>query len=153
MRNALFLIAAMLPSIAYAQNSVTVKSEIFVVRTVTDAAGKSKRTLVDPVQVLPGERLAVILSYTNPAPKPATSFVINNPVNKSIAFTGTDEAWAVVSVDGGKTFGPLATLKVTGADGKPRPAIPADVDSIRWKFAQPIAAGASGKVAFLGVVK
>jgi uncharacterized repeat protein (TIGR01451 family) len=157
MKHTLILIAAAftaaLPVTAWAQNSVTIKSDIFVARTVTDAQGNKKNTLVAPTRVLPGEPLAIIINYTNAGTKPATQFVIDNPVPKAVTFTGVAEAWAVVSVDDGKTFGLLPTLKIKNADGTVRAAQPSDVVAVRWKLAQPIAPGASGKVMFYGTVK
>jgi uncharacterized repeat protein (TIGR01451 family) len=153
MKQLTFLIAAALPAAAFAQNSVTIKSDIFVARTITDAQGKTKNMLVAPTRVLPGEPLAIIINYTNSGTKPATQFVIDNPVPKAVTFTGVAESWAVVSVDDGKTFGSLTALKIKNLDGTMRAAQPSDVVAVRWKLAQPIAPGAAGKVMFYGVVK
>ncbi len=152
MKYAAFLIAATLPSVAFAQNGVTLKNEVFVARTVTDAQGNKKNTLHEPTTVLPGEPLVIIISYTNAGTKPATGFVINNPIPKAVSYTGGEQPWATVTVDG-KTFGALSTLKVPKGDGTMRPATVSDVSAVRWKFAQPIAAGASGRVMFYGTVK
>ena len=152
MKYAAFLIVAALPCVAFAQNSVTLKNEVFVARTVTDAQGNKKNTLQEPTTVLPGEPLAIIISYANAGTKPAAGFVINNPIPKAVSYTGVEQAWATVTVDG-KTFGPLATLKVPKGDGTMRAATVSDVTAVRWKFAQPIAAGAPGRVMFYGIVK
>lgn len=163
-RIALALVAFTLPATALAQTAgapatapaaspVILKSDTFVARAVTDAAGKKKNELFPALRVLPGDPLVFQLSYQNSGKTPATRFVINNPVPNGVAFTGVREAWATVSVDGGKTFGPLATLKVKGSDGKVRAAGPLDVTQIRWSFAQPIAPGAKGTVMFYAVVK
>lgn len=152
MKYAAFLIAAMLPSIAFAQNSVTLKNEVFVARTVTDAQGNKKNTLQEPKTVLPGEPLVIIISYANAGTKPATGFVIDNPIPKTVSYSGVEQAWATVSVDG-KTYGALSTLKVAKGDGTMRAAQVGDVTAVRWKFSQPIAAGAAGRVMFYGTVK
>ena len=152
MKHAVFLIVAALPSVAFAQNSVTLKNEVFVARTVTDAQGNKKNTLQEPKTVLPGEPLAIIISYANAGTKPATGFVIDNPIPKTVSYTGVEQAWATVSVDG-KTYGALSALKVAKGDGTMRPALVGDVTAVRWKFAQPIAAGAAGRVMFYGTVK
>jgi hypothetical protein len=103
--------------------------------------------------VLPGEALVFMLEYKNGGAKPATGFEINNPIPSAVQFTGVEQPWAVVSVDNGKTFGPIATLKVKAADGKLRAATFDDVTHVRWKFATPIPAGAAGRVSFYGIVK
>ena len=58
-----------------------------------------------------------------------------------------------MSVDGGKSWGQLASLRIANADGTSRAAQPADVTHIRWAFAQPIGAGNAGELSFRGVVK
>lgn len=157
MRTALFLAAAALAAPAIAQHAapapVSLSSKIFVAKRVTDAQGKTKNVLVSPDRVLPGDPLAVVLDYENRGTRPATAFVIDNPIPAAVTFTGVEQAWAVVSIDGGKSYGPLATLKVKKADGTLRAAIPQDVTHVRWKFAQPIAPGAKGKVTYFGLVK
>jgi hypothetical protein len=162
MRNSLLILAAalVLAAPAYGQvvtktgaGGVSISSEIQAVKVVTDAKGNKKNTLVTPTTVLPGTPLVVWINYKNGGAKAATGFVINNPVPKGVDFTGVAENWAVVSVDGGKTFGALASLKVKGSDGKMRAAVPQDVTGVRWTIPQPIAPGAGGKVSFYAVVQ
>ena len=151
-------VALMLASPAYAQtkpNAVTISSAVQAVKEITDAKGVKKRVLVEPTSVVPGTPLVIWVTYKNTSSKAVSSFVINNPVNPSLDFTGfgDNSGWATVSVDGGKTYGPLATLKVTKADRTSRIAIPADVTNVRWSFANPIAPGVGGVLSFYGVVK
>lgn len=142
-----------LASPALAQSTITLKSSVYVARAVTDPQGNKKNQLFAPDRVLPGQPLVVMLEYKNAAQKPAADFVINNPIPGAVSFTGVEQPWATVSVDGGKTYGALAGLKVTTADGKFRPANPGDVTHVRWKFAQPIAPGTGGRVIYYGTVK
>jgi uncharacterized repeat protein (TIGR01451 family) len=141
------------PAADLAAQAVKLTSETFVAKSVTDEKGVKSNKLFPATRVLPGDPLVFQLTYNNQGVKPATRFVINNPIPSGVAYTGVREASATVSVDGGKTFGALATLKVKGADGKLRGAIPADVTQIRWTFAQPIAPKAKGTVMFYGLVK
>ena len=84
-----------------------------------------------------------------------TGFVINNPVPTAIDFTalGENSEWGVVSVDGGKTFGPLATLKISAGERVMRAAIPQDVTHVRWTFSKPIAGNSTGRLSFYAMVK
>jgi hypothetical protein len=151
----LFALAAIaIPAVATAQtNAVSLESKTFVARKVTLPNGKVDNKLFPPDQVLPGEALVFMLEYKNGGAKPATGFEINNPIPSAVQYTGVEQPWAVVSVDGGKSFGAIATLKVKAADGKLRPATSADVTNVRWKFATPIPAGGAGRVSFYGIVK
>lgn len=153
MNKILFALTLAVPGVAVAQNAVALKSTVYVARAVTDAQGKKKNQLFAPDRVLPGEALVIMLEYKNNSAKPAANFVINNPIPGAISYTGVEQPWAQVSVDGGKTYGALATLKVTTGDATTRPALPSDVTHVRWKFAQPIAPAASGRVMYYGTVK
>jgi uncharacterized repeat protein (TIGR01451 family) len=158
MRILTLLTALSIPAMAVAQTApqaVSLVSKTQAVKEVVDAKGTKKRSLVDPTTVLPGQPLVFWLTYKNNGKTPATSFVINNPIPKSVDFTafGEKSDWGLASVDGGKTFAPLATLKVTGTDNKPRAALPSDVTNLRWVFSKPIAAGAGGTISFYGVVE
>jgi hypothetical protein len=146
------------PAIAFAQaapSPVSIVSKVEAVTFVTDAKGVKKRVLVEPKIVTPGQPLVVWLTYRNNGKVPASSFVINNKVPNNTDFTGFGEGsgWGVASVDGGKTFGPLATLKVAGKDGKVRGATARDATHLRWTFAKPILPGTGGTLSFYGVVQ
>jgi hypothetical protein len=142
---------------------VKIESKIQVERTETAADGSAKIMLVDPatVKVVPGDRLVFVNNYYNLSGEAVTGFVVNNPVHPAVSLEAVEEPWAMVSVDGGKTFAPLAQLTISetvvGDDGvattSERPAQPRDVTHIRWTFAEPIPAGKAGKISFRGVVK
>jgi uncharacterized repeat protein (TIGR01451 family) len=155
MKHALFLtaLALSLAAPALAQQNVALSSKAFVVKQVPDGPGKTKNTLAAPERVLPGEALVFMLEYKNEGAAPATAFVINNPIPANVIYTGVEQPWADVSVDGGKNYGKLAALKLPKGDGTMRAALPSDVTHVRWKFAQAIAPAASGRVMYFGMVK
>ncbi|UVO53149.1 hypothetical protein [Sphingomonas sp. SUN039] len=147
---ALALIAS--PVAAYAANEVAVVSEMFVEKTVVQA-GKPKIVLVKQKSGPPGTKLVFTHSYRNGGKAPATNFAMTNPIPSGVEYTGSDDAIAVVSVDGGKSFGPLALAKFRAADGTVRAARPEDVTHVRWALKAPIPVGGSGKFSFKGTVK
>ena len=149
----LALAALLAPAAAFAADTVALTSEVFVERVKTGPDGKTVTVREAPKVVTPGDRLVFELSYKNQGAQPATGFALTNPIPDAVAFTGTDSAGAVYSVDGGKSWGPLASLKVAKADGTTRPATSADVTHVRWSFSQAIPAGGSGKISFKAVVK
>jgi len=146
-------LALLAPATAFAADNVSLTSKVLVERVKTGADGKPVTVREAPGIVTPGDRLVFVLSYRNAGPQPATGFTLTDPIPSSIAFTGSDDSSAVLSVDGGKNWGPLASLKVVAADGTSRPAVAADVTHIRWSFGRPIAAGSGGELSFRGVVK
>ena len=149
----LALFALLAPAAASAADGVSLTSKVFVERMKPGADGKPVTVREEPGVVTPGDRLVFVLGYRNGGAQPATGFTLTNPIPPAIAFTGTDDASAVVSVDGGKTWGALASLKVVAADGTRRPAVPADVTHVRWSLGRPIAAGSGGELSFRGVVE
>lgn len=176
------LAASIQSAAADARANVKIDSKIFVEKTQQSESGKSKTTLVDPatVKVTPGDKLLFLNTYRNTGKTAVTGFVVNNPVHAAVAFVEVLEGWALVSVDGGKTYGKLSDFTVTAAppvavaeDGSEtteavdspetpevapaaptsRAAIPSDVTHIRWILPSPIPAGSTGELRFRGIVK
>ena len=151
-KSLLILLSLLIAPPAMAQASVALENEIMIERVVVED-GKREVKVEVPKVVVPGDRLVFIISYKNQGAQPATDFVVTNPLPPSVTFDSVEGSEAVVSVDGGKTYGALAALQVKQADGSERAAVPADVTHIRWAFKQAIPAGAAGTLRFKGVVK
>ena len=147
------LLALVTPIAAQAANEVALTSSVFVEKSVPQADGKTRLVLQEPKVVVPGDRLVFVLAYKNMGGKPATDFVVTNPMPGAVAYQGTGDAGAIVSVDGGKSWGPMAALKVRKSDGSVRSAYPEDVTHVRWAMKTPIPVGAAGKLSFRGVVR
>jgi uncharacterized repeat protein (TIGR01451 family) len=153
MKILLALFALMMPLAAHAANDVSLTSSVFVEKSVPQTDGKTRLVLEEPKVVVPGDRLVFVLNYRNLGGKPATDFVVTNPMPGAVAYQGTGDAGAIVSVDGGKSWGAMASLKVRKADGSVRAAYPEDVTHVRWAMKSPIPVGAAGKLSFRGVVR
>ena len=132
-----------------AAQQVTLVSDVKVVTEVVEN-GQSHEALVEPTTVVPGDKLRFTTHFSNPTKQAATDLNIVNPLSKAVQLT--DAGDFLVSVDGGTTFGPLAELTVTGADGKPRQAQLSDVTHLRWSKTR-IEPGESGEAHFLAVVR
>jgi uncharacterized repeat protein (TIGR01451 family) len=143
------LLATWIAVPAAAQAAVALKGDVKVVRQVTEN-GRTSEKLEDPNQVLPGDRLVFTTRYTNGSDKPVDDFVVTNPLPAPVKLAKVDSF--EVSVDGGKSFGALAALKVAGAEGKTRAAELGDVTHVRWRVAS-IAPGASGEVKYFAEVR
>lgn len=152
MKHLVLALAALLsPAMAHA-NDVALTSAVFVEKTVlTD--GQQKIVLEEPSLVVPGDKLVFVLNYRNKGATPATDFVVTNPMPGAVAFQSSPDQAAVVSIDGGRSWGTLSSLKVKESDGTVRGARPEDVTHVRWTFAKAIPAGQGGKLSFRGVVR
>ncbi len=153
MKSLLFIVSLLASTTAFAADKVALDSRVFVERQVTAADGKMKIVREDPKMVVPGERLLFVLNYKNEGAAAADKFVVTNPIPQSVAFVASDSAGVDVSVDGGKSWGALASLKVKAADGSLRTAQATDVTHVRWVFAKPIPVGGSGSLSFQGLVR
>jgi uncharacterized repeat protein (TIGR01451 family) len=149
----LALAALFTPGLAMAADSVALSSTVFVEKMVEDSDGRTRITLQQPKVVTPGDRLVFILNYQNQGPKPATNFVVTNPLPSAVVYQGTADATAELSIDGGKSWGPLSALKVPDGPDRWRSARPEDVTHVRWTMKQAIPAGGQGKLSFRGIVR
>jgi uncharacterized repeat protein (TIGR01451 family) len=153
MRILILLFLMLSPVSGHAADAIALDSSVFVERVVPAAGGKTKTVLEEPKVVTPGDRLVFILQYRNTGTQSAKDFVVTNPMPAPVAYQGTSDTVAQVSVDGGKTFALLASLTVQEPDGAVRAARPEDVTHVRWALREPIAAGAQGKLSFRGIVR
>ena len=150
----LFLaIALTIPGTAMAANNVSLSSDVFVERKVAKPDGTTAVVLEQPKNVTPGDNLVFVVKYMNVGRAPALDFSVTNPLPKAVAFNGTSDGTEIVSIDGGKTWGPLSALTYTSANGDVRPALMTDVTHVKWKFNRSLAAGSGGRLMFRGTVK
>lgn len=138
---------------APAPSPVSLTNAVFVERVQVDAQGRRTTSLEAPAVVTPGDHLVFVLTYRNGGQQPATGFAVTNPIPASVMFERVEGDQAILSVDGGRTWGALAALTVAQADGSRRPAVAADVTHIRWSFSRPIAVGEEGRLSFRGTVR
>tara|TARA_R110000772_G_scaffold147233_10_gene257710 strand:- start:547 stop:1023 length:477 start_codon:yes stop_codon:yes gene_type:complete len=142
-----------IPSMAIAANNVALSSDVFVERKVEKPDGKTAVMLEQPTTVIPGDNLVFVLKYKNVGSAPATDFAVTNPLPKAVTFNGTSDGTEIVSIDGGKNWGPLAALTYTRQNGEVRPALMSDVTHIKWRFNRSLSVGSEGKLVFRGTVK
>lgn len=152
MRLLLALLTMFAPNLAFAANNVTLSSMVFIEKAVADSAGRNHIVLEEPKSVMPGDKLVFILNYRNAGQLPASDFIVTNPLPPAVAFQGGAES-AQVSIDGGRSWGTLSTLKVLEPGGHWRNARLEDVTHLRWVLKQAIPAGAFGKLSFRGIVR
>lgn len=135
-------------ALAQAGGGLVLDNAVYQDIRVTDAAGKVTTKRVPAKSAVPGGEVVYEIAYHNTGKAPATDVAINTPVAPELVFVSTEGApVTAVSVDGGRTFGKLSELKVTGDDGKVRAAVSADVTNLRWIVAK-VEPGSKGKVSY-----
>ena len=147
------IMAGSLPAAAQQDSGLTSKIEL---EKATPGANRNAEiyTYVEPDVVVPGDRIRVTLTFTNRSSAPATGLNITNPIPEGLVFNGTSDTGDFsVSVDGGKSFGALASLTVPVQNAAPRSATLTDVTHVRWLWSKPVPPQQSRSVAFFGLVK
>lgn len=143
------MVASGLLATAAQAEGVSLTAHVLQEKTIEEAG--AKRIVLVPIgTITPGQEVIYDLSYANKGSKAAEKVILTNPVPATLEYVSADGA--LVSVDGGKTFATLTTLKVANADGTQRAATPKDVTHLRWSIAS-IAPGASGHVLFKARLK
>jgi uncharacterized repeat protein (TIGR01451 family) len=131
------------------QKPVALESKVQLMRT---AENGGEQQPVEPENVVPGDMLLFTTSFHNEGAAPVTDFVVVNPVADTLELTAEAAGQTDVSVDGGKTWGPIAELKIVDATGEERAATADDVTHLRWSFAR-IQPGETGRVQFVALVR
>lgn len=147
------LIIALFATASAMAAPVELDSEVYVERLQKRADGSVATILEAPKLVVPGDQLVFVVRYKNAGKQPASNLSVTNPIPRAVAFSGTADGTEFVSVDGGKSWGTLAKLKIGKPDGTFRPALPSDVTHVKWTLNQTLAAGSVGKLVFRGVVR
>lgn len=143
-----FIIA--LPAVAA---PVALTNHVMVEQRVLASDGTVQVKRVPAMRAVPGDWLVYTLDYRNTGNQPLENIVLDNPLPANIAYRAPAEGSPApdLSVDG-HTFGPLAALRVSTANGL-RPATAEDVTHVRWRVTGALPAGGAGEVAFKAVLK
>jgi uncharacterized repeat protein (TIGR01451 family) len=135
-----------------APSPVSLKGDVMAVKVITAPDGSTRTELVEPGTIVPGDRLVFGTDYANTGAEPVTNFTVTNPLPAAVRLAPDADPALTVSVDGGKTWGTLAALKVANADGTTRAATHADVTHVRWVLAS-IAPGAKGRLTYPAIIR
>lgn len=132
------LVGLLLPCSAVAAPAVSLDSAVYVERTSSES-----RVLEPAARLEPGDRVVTVVTWRRNVA--GGQFVLTNPLPRGLWYQGSAMEDEEVSVDGGRNWGRLGTLKVTG-----HAATPEDVTHVRWRIASP---GASGRIAYSAIVR
>lgn len=141
-----------LPAAAQQSAPVELTGYVELETVTTDEAGNPKAKRVQPLVVVPGDRLIFGTRFANNGAVPIESFVVSNPVPASVRITDGMDPAVLVSVDGGKVWGKLADLEIADAQGASRPAQLDDITHVRWVLPR-IAPGETGQLEFAVTVR
>src|SRR3989344_3259934 len=153
LRTALALTAMLMPGAALASSDVMTKASIFVERIASQAGGARRVRLEPARQESPGERLIYVVEYRNTGNRPVQGFTVTNPLPRTVRLDETVDGSELVSIDGGRSWGPLSALRVPLGNGSWRPANPEDVTHLRWRVGDTLMQGETRRVTFRAIVR
>ena len=151
----IMLLSMLLPGVASAQgggSGVTLNVMVEQERVVTNQKGKKEKRRVAATRVVPGDEVIYTIHYRNGSDEPAENVSITIPIARETTYVANSARGAgtriTFSTDGGAHFAEPDHLLVKSRDGHRRPATAADYTHVRWKFIEPLPAGASGAVSY-----
>jgi len=125
-------------------------AEMEVVVKTADGKVEKKRQPVE--KAIPGSEIIYTSTFRNVGKQAANSISIVNPVPANTTLVGGsahgEQTEIAFSADGGKTWAAADKVRVTGADGKQRPAGITEFTHIRWNYKGELAPGKQGAVGF-----
>jgi len=136
--------------------SITIRTTAEVeVRAVVN--GRETVRLGPANRVVAGDRVIYTLAVRNNGASTADTVTFTSPIPRLMVYVADTAvgpgAKVSFSVDGGRSFDEPKNLTMRGADGKPRPAAPADYTNIRWILRDPLQAGSIAYARFCAVLK
>lgn len=135
---------------------IKLRTQVFQEQVVVAADGTRRTQRVPASRVEPGSEVVYEVGYSNTGPKPM-QVIITNPLPEDLVYQSyaarSVGAQLEVSVDGGRSFGPLARQRVPMAGAAPRPATERDITHVRWTTARPVKPGEAGYVSLRAKLK
>ena len=130
---------------ALANSPVTLDSAVFVERQ----RGDNLRSLEPATRLSRGDRVVTIVNWRRMGGAlPTGGFTLVNPMPRSLAYQASARDDEEVSVDGGRSWGRIGSLRIAA-----RMATPEDVTHVRWRVQPDHAAAGSGRIAYSGIVR
>ncbi|NQY12498.1 MAG: DUF11 domain-containing protein [Henriciella sp.] len=134
---------------------LTAVQTVEVATVSVDASGAEQLSFAPATDVEPGEQVRYRLAFTNEGDAPAEGVSLVMPVPGEVTLledTIEGAASAVMfSADNGDSFA-LRTATLIADGDRMRVATAAEITHIKWDFAEPVAAGASGAISFMAVL-
>lgn len=153
------LVAAILAAAppALAADTMKLTNEVFQEIDAEGPRGEPIRKIVPATKVFPGSEVIYVITYRNAGTDPAERVVITNPLAAELSYRNEsangEGAVIDLSVDGGRTWGPLGSLTVKDTEGRTRPAQASDITNIRWTLEGAVPPGGEGQVSFRAVLR
>ncbi len=136
------MLALAVPVMAVATPLIALDSAVYVEKSGPGTG----RSLQPAARLNRGDRVVYVVSWYRMGGSGA--FTVTNPLPRSVYYQGSADGSEEVSLNGGKTWGKLAQLRIAG-----RFATPEDVTQVRWHVPASQAALGSGEITYSAIVR
>jgi len=136
---------ALMPTPALAAPAVSIDSAIFIEHTQL-RDGTEVRSLEPAHRLSHGDRVVTVVNWYRLGG--AGGFTVTNALPRGLAYQQSADASEEVSVDGGRSWGRIGTLKLGD-----RTATPEDITHVRWRVSPVQALAGAGRIAYAGFVR
>lgn len=130
---------------AVARQPVEISRAVYVERKVPKPDGRVIRALEPAYELRRGDQVVLMLEWSAPV---RDGFMVSSRVPRDLAFRRAGGMEAEVSIDGGRSFGTLESLRIGD-----RRATPEDVTHLRWRVTEADAANGRGLLTYSAIVR
>lgn len=102
---------------------------------------------------LRGDWVVYMITYRNNGQQRIANYTITHPLAPTAELVGEETEGALMSVDRGQSYAPLADLRVRNPDGSERRALKRDVTHLRWRIPIILEPGMGGEVGYRARLK
>ncbi len=138
-------LAALAATAVAAQPNIAIERSVYIEQEEKQN-GRIVRALQPATTLQKGDRVVLMLRWRSPGR--GKDFVMSSRLPRDLAFRRSGGQNAKVSIDGGRNWGKLNTLRIGN-----RRATPEDVTHLRWHVSDADAAIGRGAVSFAAVVR
>ncbi len=133
-----------------AQTTLQTSRAVYVERLSETSNGRSTRAIEPATSLRTGDKVVLLVEWN--AAADARELTVASAVPRTLAFQRSSKDSLEVSVDGGRNWGQLGTLRVQDGDGI-RLVSPEDVTHVRWRVpAREMAAGRN-RITYSAIVR
>lgn len=138
-------LAALTATAVAAQSNIAIERSVYIEQS-EEQNGRTVRALQPATTLQKGDRVVLMLHWRSPGR--GKDFVVSSRLPRDLAFRRSGGQDAKVSIDGGRSWGGLDTLRIDN-----RRATAEDVTHLRWHVSDADAAMGRGTVSFAAIVR
>ena len=143
-------LACLIASSLAAQSANGVSRAVYVERMMTAPGGERVRTIEPAEELRRGDKVVLVVEWNRE--RSGTPVTVSSAIPRELAFQKSSSDAMEVSIDGGRSWGQLGTMRIDDANVRRR-ASPEDVTHVRWRFTDRRDPARGGRVTYSAIVR